>query len=120
MAWALPVARLRNIKGVVQVRPVRTTRFVTVGKHQAIHFGDIIRTGKNGRADVLFTNGVRVPLRESSHLEIVKPASATQPMVIRMWGKFKKVLQIPRNSRIRPVPAGAKSQIPRLEPLERF
>jgi hypothetical protein len=113
LARAIPVARLKNIKPVVQVRAAGTTRFVTVGKRRAIGLGDIIRTDKGGKADVLFANGARVSMPENSQLQIVAPRSATQPVFIRIWGTLQEVFVQPQaNPKIRLIPGGARSQAP--------
>ena len=97
-ARALPVARLRNVKPTVNVRVSSAKNFVAVKEKRAINFGDIIRTEKNGKAEVLFSNGTRVAMNGGSQIQVVAPESKTSPLVIRVFGALSEVFVRPRGN----------------------
>ncbi len=97
-ANALPVARLRNVKPTVSVRVSNAKDFVSVKEKRAIHFGDIIRTEKSGKAEVLFSNGTRVAMNGGSQIQIVAPETKTSPLVIRVFGALSEVFVRPRGN----------------------
>ena len=97
-ARALPVARLRNVKPTVNVRVASAKNFVTVKEKRAINFGDIIRTEKNGKAEVLFSNGTRVAMNGGSQIQVVAPETKTSPLVIRVFGALSEVFVRPRGN----------------------
>lgn len=97
-ASALPVARLRNVKPLVQVRSPGADAFVTVREKSALRFGDIVRTDAKGKADLLFSNGTRVTMREKSQVQIVAPEKKDSPLVIRVFGALSEVFVRPKGN----------------------
>jgi hypothetical protein len=108
-AWALPVARLRNVKPQVQIST--GNGFLEARERAAIRFGDIVRTGNGGKAELLFTNGTRVAMRENSQIQLVAPGQKDSPMVIRVFGALSEVFVRPRgNTQVRTAAAIAAAR----------
>jgi tetratricopeptide (TPR) repeat protein len=88
--FALPVARLRSIKPVVEIGDKKNA--FRVAKHRnALVFGDTVRTGVGGKADILFNNGTQVALRERTQVQLIAPASEGKPLVLRVFGSLSEV-----------------------------
>ena len=95
-ARALPVARFRNVRPTVQLRAGGAKTFAVVRERGAVQFGDVVKTGARGKADLMFSNGTQVAMRENSQIQIVPPASSQSPLVIRVFGVFSEVFVRPR------------------------
>jgi hypothetical protein len=89
-ALALPVARMRGVQPVLEVKGERQT-WKLASERGALVFGDTVRAGARGKADLLFNNGTRISLRAGSQLQILAPASAGKPLVVRVFGAFSEV-----------------------------
>lgn len=89
-ANALPVARLKNVRPVVEVRS-ENAPFRVVRARQAVGFGNVLRTGPRGKADILFSNGTQLAMRENSQIEILAPAAPGNPLVVRVFGALSEV-----------------------------
>jgi superkiller protein 3 len=110
-AFALPVARLKNVKPPVQVRSGGSRAFAAAQERAALSLGDTIRTGAGGKADVLFSNGTQVALRENSQIEIAQPESPSRPLVIRVVGALSEVFVRPKgNTQVRTAAAIAAAR----------
>ena len=96
LAHALPVARFRNVRPTVQLRAGSAKTFAVVRERGAVQFGDVVKTGARGKADLMFSNGTQVAMRENSQIQIVPPASSESPLVIRVFGVFSEVFVRPR------------------------
>ena len=56
--------------GNVQVRHKRSKRFVKAEAGAGLFFGDTVQTGTGGKAQILFTNGNAILIKESSTLRL--------------------------------------------------
>lgn len=97
-AWALPIARLRNVRPTTQVRSTPKSVFVVARERNALQFGSGVRTLKNGKAEVLFSNGTRITLRQNSQIDIVAVERGTQPLVVRVVGALSEVFVRPQGN----------------------
>ncbi len=64
--------------GTLNVQRIGQKQVVALPVRAALHNGDIVSTGANGRANLLFNDGSRAILRENSRLEITSPAVPKQ------------------------------------------
>ncbi len=95
--WALPVARLKNVKPLVEVQKGRAKSFMAAHERDALNFGDTIRTGGNGKAGVWFANGTKAFLSgPNARLQIVAPASPDSPLTLRITGALSRVFVRPK------------------------
>jgi tetratricopeptide (TPR) repeat protein len=90
-AHAIPVARLRNIMPEVQVRPAGRASFVGIRERSPLLFGDIVRTGRGAKCDLIFGNGTQVAMRQNSSLEILPPSRDRQGLGVRVFGALSEV-----------------------------
>lgn len=95
-ARALPVARLLHVRPVTQLRATRGGAFTLARERSALTFGSIVRTGRNGKAQIAFSNGTQIVLDERSQLEIMSAPSPSQPLVIRLFGALSKAFVKPQ------------------------
>ena len=110
-AWALPVARLRNVKPPVRVASRRAAIFTVARERKGLRYGDIVRTGPGGQADIIFSNGTRVEMREKSQIHIIAPQTPRQPLVILIAGALSEVFVRPRgNTQVRTAAAIAAAR----------
>ncbi|RLD17620.1 MAG: hypothetical protein DRI36_03350 [Caldiserica bacterium] len=65
-------AIITDIKGVVEVLRVNTTYWQRIEKDDFLYIGDIVRTGKDGSAEIVFSDGNIVELTPFSKLKIEK------------------------------------------------
>ncbi len=93
---SVPVARLKNVKPPVQVRASGTRTFFNAQERTAASFGDIIRTGAGGQADVLFSNGTQLALRENMQIEIAEPEAPRHSLVTRVARALSEVFVRPK------------------------
>lgn len=88
---ALPIGRLKSLKPVVEIRADKAKKWSTTQERQSLAFGDTIRTGPSGKADLLFNNGTQVAMRSKCQLRLEAPASVNKPLVIRVFGALSEV-----------------------------
>src|SRR5690349_16181696 len=90
-AKAFPVARLRRVKPVVEVRGTNVQSWLAARERNPLSYGQWVRTGTRGGADVLFNNGTQLALRANTQIEIIAPPSSAQPLVVRVVGALSEV-----------------------------
>jgi len=91
-AHGFPVARLKGVRPVVQLRGARSgAAWALAREKQAISFGNTIRTGAGGRAQVLFNNGTHLAMKANTQIEIIAPPSSSKPLVVRVTGALSEV-----------------------------
>ncbi|BCM94070.1 hypothetical protein IAD21_05967 [Abditibacteriota bacterium] len=96
-AFALPVARLKNVKPVVEVQKGRTQTFMEVHERDGLNFGDTIRTRDSGKAGIWFSNGTKAFLSgPNARLQIVAPTSPNTPLTLRITGALSRVFVRPK------------------------
>ncbi|HEY3376586.1 MAG TPA: FecR family protein, partial [Armatimonadota bacterium] len=88
---ALPVGGIVNLKPQVQVHAEKQKGWTVAGERFALGYGDCIRTDKGGKADVLFNNGTEIIMRSNTQIQIVAPASADKPLVVRVFGALSEI-----------------------------
>ena len=110
-AQAIPLARMRRLEPVVQVRSARARNWVVARERGALTYGDTMRTGAKGKADVLFANGTKIAMRGGTSIQIVPPANPNDPLVIRLFGALSEVFVRPKgNTQIRTAAAIAAAR----------
>jgi hypothetical protein len=72
MAWARPVAWLKNVKGGVQVRAAGSAKFKAAHEHQALSVGDTVRTGARSRTNITLANGTRVLILQKMQVKVTR------------------------------------------------
>jgi Tfp pilus assembly protein PilF len=111
VALAVPVARLRRIEPVVSTQSGPGKGWIVARERDALEYGDTIRTGPKGKADVLFANGTKIALRARTSIQIMAPARADSPLVIRVFGALSEVFVRPKgNTQIRTAAAIAAAR----------
>ena len=80
IAWSAPRATAIVLAktGILTVQRVGQQQGVALPVRAALYNGDIVSTGPNGRANLLFNDGSRVKIRENSRLEITSPGAIKQ------------------------------------------
>lgn len=75
IAYAAPraVATVLAATGTLNVQRVGQNQVAALPVRGALYTGDIVTTGPNGRANLLFSDGSPVRMRENSRLEITAP-----------------------------------------------
>lgn len=86
---ALPVARLREVKPVVEIKAARVWRVAR--ERGALTFGDTLRTGTRGATRVLFNNGTEISLRAQTQIQIVAPPTLNKPLIVRVFGAVGEI-----------------------------
>lgn len=86
----LSVARLKNVVPVVQVGR-HGGRFSIARARQALRFGNVVRTGPRGKADIVFANGTIVAMNSNTQISIDAPETSRSPLVIRVFGALAEV-----------------------------
>lgn len=110
-AHALSVARVRNLKPMVQIKGKGAASFIMARDRNALRFGDTVRTLDKGKADLLFANGTQLALKENTQIEIVAPETPSNPLVIRVFGALSEVFVRPKgNTQIRTAAAIAAAR----------
>lgn len=100
-AHAIPVARFKHVKPVVEYRRGSAASWTVAGERNALAYGDTIRTGAQGKADVMFSNGTLLAMRQNSTIQITEPKSAQDALVIRVLGAVSEVFVRPKgNTRV--------------------
>jgi len=80
-----------DVEGIVEVLRINTTYWQKVNEEDFLYTGDIIRTGKKGKAEIVFTDGNIVELTPSSKLKIGKITGNKQELNLNMGGVLIKV-----------------------------
>ncbi|HVF85556.1 MAG TPA: TonB-dependent receptor [Abditibacteriaceae bacterium] len=108
---AIPLARMRRLEPVVQMRSARAQNWVVARERGALTYGDTVRTSAKGKADVLFANGTKIAMRGGTSIQIVPPANPNDPLVIRLFGALSEVFVRPKgNTQIRTAAAIAAAR----------
>lgn len=97
-AFALPVAHLHRVKAGVEIRTGGAPQWAAAHERSALDFGDFVRTGKQGKADLLFTNGTQVALRENTTIQIVRVTQPEKPLAVRLWGALSEIFVRPKGN----------------------
>jgi len=84
-------AMVMDVEGIVEVLRINTTYWQKVNEEDFLYTGDIIRTGKKGKAEIVFTDGNIVELTPSSKLKIGKITGNKQELNLNMGGVLIKV-----------------------------
>lgn len=71
-AWAAPVATVQTATQSTWKRR-GTANFATLDRRTSLDDGDIVRTGAQGKASLLFVDGSQVRLNENAAIEITAP-----------------------------------------------
>ena len=96
-AWSAPraVATVLAASGALNVQRNGQKQFVSLPVRAALQRGDIVSTGANGRANLLFSDGSRVKMRENSRLEITAPdvpkqgTSLFRALIGGIWSRLR-------------------------------
>ncbi len=89
-SYALPVARMRGVRPLVEVKN-QNRPWKLASERGALVFGDTVRAGARGKADLLFNNGTRIAMRAGSQLQILAPPSDGKPLVVRVFGALSEI-----------------------------
>lgn len=110
-ASAIPLARLRRLEPTVFRQKERASGWIVARERDALSYGDTIRTGTRGKADVLFANGTKIALRGGTSIQILSPSKPNSPLVIRLFGALSEVFVRPKgNTQIRTAAAIAAAR----------
>ena len=92
-ADALPIGGIVNVKPQVSARADQkaATAWKVVGERYQLSYGEFLRTDKTGKADILFNNGTDIVLRGNTQIQIVAPATAEQPLIVRVFGALSEI-----------------------------
>ncbi|MBI3923334.1 MAG: tetratricopeptide repeat protein, partial [Armatimonadetes bacterium] len=90
-ARALPVGRIKNLKPVVQAKSEKESKWEVARERRSLAFGDSIKTGPTGKADLLFNNGTQLAMRSNCQLQVEAPRSSNKPLVISVFGALSEV-----------------------------
>jgi len=92
-AFALPIGGIIHVKPQVSARmdSKEKAAWKVVGERYTLSYGEYLRTDKGGKADVLFNNGTDIVLRSNTQIQIIAPATATQPLVVRVIGTLSEI-----------------------------
>lgn len=93
---AIPLARLRHVRAVTQVRLKNTMSFTVAKERNDLFIGSCVKTLQNGKADIQFSNGTHVVLGPHSQLELLSASSATKPLIIRIFGALSQAFIHPQ------------------------
>ena len=88
-----------EVQGIVTVQKSGSSKFIPVVTGLALSIGDIIRTGVDGNAIILFANSMRVDLFSNSQIQIKSNADSNlqspensvkkNSMLGKLWGSLK-------------------------------
>ena len=70
-----PVATVQRVSGTLSVRRQGVTAFAPLAARGAVYVGDLVGTGPNSRASLLFADGSQLRLSGDSAIEILAPAA---------------------------------------------
>ncbi len=90
LSYAFPVAKLHGVKPIVETKPSKKG-WIVARERTSLVFGDHVRTGPHGTAQVLFANGTELDLRSHSEIEIREPETPDKPLVVRLIGALSEV-----------------------------
>ncbi|RYX81537.1 tetratricopeptide repeat protein [bacterium] len=89
--YAFPVAKLRGVDPVVEIKSKKKRWFVARNR-SALVFGDHVRTGSSGAAEVIFGGNTSLVLRANTEIHITDPETPDKPLVVRLIGALGEVV----------------------------
>lgn len=90
---ALPVGGLVRVKPTVHVRLDANEKspWTVAGNRYKLTYGNCIRTDTHGNATVLLNNGTEILMKGGTSIQIVAPAAANKPLVVRVFGALSEI-----------------------------
>jgi tetratricopeptide (TPR) repeat protein len=94
-ASGAPSALIVAEAGSVSIEQAGSTQFVPAAIHDSLYTGNIVATGADGEAAILFTDGAQVKLNRNSSIRIspeagaLKPQSLFQAMIGVIWAHLR-------------------------------